>query len=881
MKIKLSPNITQKLPGIEYIVILVKNIDNIRKTSNLSQMLRGRAVVAKNELRKAERKDLFNRVAGPIEEDGTTLLESYLLDARMKKVQSSKEIESTNNLLNLMSLISLKFFLPMHGFDMDQAETDYEIDFYMPKKGKKAPELDFIPETRNIAMWFPNLGGWSDEELDSYLAEIDVWLDKYFSTRITDVFSIDVKTAEKDLEYESELEMERKKQLEIEQREKEKKEKSAVLQPTEPKAGIIPDNTEEMSGEKKQSAEDIIKKLLVEAVGTEFPEVKNVEPEGGLFQLIEVEVPKDINNGDLSTNIAMRLSKIVGKKPQKLAAGLVTSIQTSLAKEDHNILEKVENVGPGFINFYLKEEYLKKELESLLLEKEKFGRVNIGKGEKIMIEFGSLNMAKPFGAHHFMTTVIGQTLVNLHKVTGYDVLAGDFPGDWGTQFGKLMYAFKEWGDRETIERDPMKELLNLYVKFHEESEKEPSLEDAARAEFKALENGNEEREKLWKWIVDISTKDLEEIYKTMGVHHDRHYPESKYNRACMEVLERGKKLGVIEKGEKDAYIVRLEEEGLPPALVQKGDGTTLYITRDIASIEERLKNEADLKKLIYVVDVAQTLHFKQLFAMAARMHAADPDFPICEFKHIPYGRMSFSEGGMSTRKGNIILGRELIKEAHDRAEKIVNEKMAANGGEISPVEKKNLVHGIAIGAIKYTMLCQAPESDLVFDWDKVISLDGNSAPYLQYSLARAHSIIRKLDEKPVAATETPTLEKTEAQINMFSLEQEQKHELENRERAAAEEGQRPFGLEIEQELLKQLVQFPEKVAAAAENYKPNILTNYLHQLAQTFNSFYASVPVLKTGREDLRTERIKLVKGTIQVLTNGLQVLGITTFKRM
>lgn len=881
MKIKISPNITQKLPGIEYIVILVKDIDNIRKISNLSQLLRGSAVVAKNELRKAERKDLFNRIADQIEEDGTTLLESYLLDARMKKVQSSKDVESNNNLLNLISLISLKFFLPMHGFDLDQSETDYEIDFYKPKKGKKAPELDFVPETRNIAMWFPNLGGWSDEELDSYLAEIDIWLDKYFSARIADVFSIDAKNPEKDLGYESELESEHKKQLEIEQREREKKERPVVTQASEIKNSIIPANSDEMMAGKQQNSEDTIKKLLVEAVGNEFPEVQNVEPEGGLYQLIEVEVPKDMKNGDLSTNIAMRLSKIVGKKPHKLAAGIVERLQEHLLKEENNLLEKVESVGPGFINFYLKEDYLKQKLDNLLQEKEKFGRVNIGKGEKIMIEFGSLNMAKPFGAHHFMTTVIGQTLVNLHKVIGYNVLAGDFPGDWGTQFGKLMYAFKHWGDRETVERDPMKELLNLYVKFHEESEKEPSLEDSARAEFKALENGDEDSEKLWRWIVDVSTKDLEEIYKTMGVHHDRHYPESKYNRACMDVLERGKKLGVIEKGEKDAYIVRLEEEGLPPALVQKGDGTTLYITRDIASIEERLNTEADLKKLIYIVDVAQTLHFKQLFAMAARMHRADPDFPICEFKHIPYGRMSFSEGGMSTRKGNIILGRELIKEAHDRAEKIVNEKTAASGNEISPVEKKNLVHGIAIGAIKYTMLCQAPESDFVFDWDKVISLDGNSAPYLQYSLARAHSIIRKLEEMPAAPAELPATDRTEAQINMFSLEEEQKHDQEHREQAAAEETQKPLGLPAEQELLKMLVQFPEKVAAAAQNYKPNMLTNYLHQLAQTFNSFYASVPVLKTGREDLRTERIKLVKGTIQVLTNGLQVLGIATFKRM
>jgi arginyl-tRNA synthetase len=886
MKIKISSNIIHRLPSVEYIVILLRGVDNLRKTSDLSQLLRGTAVVAKNELRKAEKKDLFSRITEPLGEDGSILLESYLLDAKMKKVLSSKEIEGKNNLLNLISILSLKYYLPLHGFDLDQADKDLELDIYRPKKGKKAPDLDFIPETQNLAIWFPNLGNRQDSELDNLIEEINILFSKYFNTQVTDVFRMDARTPETDLGYESELEREYKtNNPEVQP------EADSTGQPNysknEQNLNIIPVEPSEITESETIVASEIIKSWLVKAVSSEFPEVGTVEPSGGLANLIEIEIPKDSSNGDLATNIAMRLSKTIGTKPQKIAAKLVNALNKMIENEEQGLIEKIETVGPGFINFHLKLEYFKKKLEELLMLKEQFGRSLAGKGEEIMIEFGSLNIAKPFGAQHFLTTVIGQTLVNLHKVAGYKVLAGDFPGDWGTQFGKLMYAYRNWGDKETVENAPMDELLKLYVRFHEEAEKDPALEDGARLEFRKLEDGVTEQTELWKWIVEVSTRDLESIYKTMGVHHDRHYPESKYNQACLDVLAKGKDLGVIEKGEKEAYIVKLEDEHLPPALVQKGDGTTLYITRDIASIMDRLTNEPELKKIIYLVDVAQTLHFKQLFAMAARLHEADPSFPVTEFKHIPYGRMSFADKSMSTRKGNIILGKDLIKEAHDRVEKIVTEKSGEKSSQMSQSEKKNLVDGLAIGAIKYTMLCQAPESDFEFDWDKVISLDGNSAPYLQYSLARAHSIIRKAgeqtQEEPVSTP--PQAEQKEGQIDMFSLEQEQKREEES-EKAASIEGaietdQTPLGLPIEQELLRQLVQFPEKVDSAARNYKPNILTNYLHQLAQTFNSFYGSVPVLKTQREDLQVERIKLVKGTIQVLTNGLQILGISTFERM
>jgi arginyl-tRNA synthetase len=335
----------------------------------------------------------------------------------------------------------------------------------------------------------------------------------------------------------------------------------------------------------------------------------------------------------------------------------------------------------------------------------------------------------------------------------------------------------------------------------------------------------------------------------------------------------------------------LEAENLPPALVQKGDGTTLYTTRDLASIEDRLTSEPALKRLVYVVDNAQSLNFKQLFAIAHRFHQLDPAFPTAEFKHVAFGRMSFADESMSTRKGRIIQGRDIIKEAHDRAEKIVQQKLLENGSQLTTAETRNLVHGLAIGAIKYAMLTQAPESDLTFDWDKVISFEGNSAPYLQYSLARASSILRRTNPDQAGQKQSGTEDKdsqvkssrlaSDDQISMFSLEDAKKNTLKAEELAAAETEQTPFGLPAEQALLRLLVQFPEKIAAAALNYKPNTLTGYLHDLAQTFNTFYSAVPVLKTQRPDLRQSRLDLVTATVQVLKNGLQIIGISVFDRM
>jgi arginyl-tRNA synthetase len=880
MKIKLESELIEAFPSLRYTAVLVKDLNNERKISSLSQLLRGTSAVLKNDLKKVERKDYFTRITEPMAPEGVTFLESYTLSSLVKKILAGKEIEGKDNLTNLIRFLSLKFYLPLFGFDLDQADRDYPIEFYSPKKGKKAPELDFTARTRNLVIWFPNLGDWNDENIDHFINEIGLNLNKYLQAGIAEVFHLDAEHREADLGYVSELEKARAEAGETEE-EAVPSEPATIISPD---SSIIPPAGFTAWPEEEGLPAQKLKIALARTVSQLFPELSSLEQLSEISDLVEVEIPKDASHGDLSTNLAMKLAKMVNQPPQQIAEKILAALPEQLEAET-GLLEKTEMLGPGFINFHLHPDYFRKQLNRLLEEKEGFGRQNIGRGEKIMIEWGSLNIAKPFGVHHFMTTIIGNTLVNLYRVIGYQVLSADFPGDWGTQFGKSLYAYKNWGDKAVVEKDPVNELLKLYVRFHDEAEKNPELEQAARDEFKKLEQGDGENLKLWKWIVEVSTRDLYSIYQTLGVKHDRTYPESKYNEACQRILEKGKQLGIITEGEKGAYIVNLEAENLPPALVQKGDGTTLYTTRDLASIEDRLTGEPDLKRLVYVVDIAQSLNFRQLFAIAHRFHQADPSFPVTEFKHIPFGRMSFADGSMSTRKGKIIQGREIIREAHDRAEKIVQQKLLENGSTLSPGETAKLVHGLAIGAIKYAMVTQAPESDLVFDWDKVISFEGNSAPYLQYSLARAYSILRKSIEKEQPATTEDTTKPaksvSEDQTSLFSLPQEQLTTQKAQELAAAEAGQTPFGQPSEQALLRQLVQFPQKVAAAAQLYKPNLLTTYLHDLSQTFNTFYGAVPVLKSSRPELREARLQLVRATAQILKNGLQILGIATFERM
>jgi arginyl-tRNA synthetase len=583
---------------------------------------------------------------------------------------------------------------------------------------------------------------------------------------------------------------------------------------------------------------------------------------------IELETPHDPAHGDYAANIAMKLGKMSGRNPREVAEGIIQN----LPRLDY--VEKTEIAGLGFINFHLSTAFLAGELDLINRLKNNFGRSAVGAGKKVLIEYSAPNIAKPLGVHHLLSTIIGQTLVDLFRFGGYEVIALNYPGDWGTQFGKLLYAYKTWGDEETVKKDPLNELLKLYVRFHDEAEKDVALEDKGREEFKKLEEGDAQNKELWRWMKDLSIQEIERLYKVLGVHFDEYLGEQMYLEKARTIIEEGKARGIITTGEKGALIVQFEDEKMPPYMLQKSDGTTLYSTRDIASIKDRIERWHP-DELIYVVDVAQSLHFKQLFEVAHKFGFTGP-----QYKHVIFGRMQMPEGPMSTRKGDVILLDEVIKEAVAHAEKLIAEKSK----DLTDSEKEFIAREMAVSAIKYNIISQNRETNITFSWEKMLALDGNSGPYLQYACARAHSILRKAKEAAkdatTAAKPVPKMIKESNQTDLFTMTEEAE-DVGAKSPAPHEENAVPFGNVAEKRLLRMLPRLPEYVELAIRDYKPNLLCNYLYDLARAFSAFYNEVPVLTAATEELKNSRLKIVQGVSNVLGNGLKVLGIAVFERM
>ncbi|PIR54648.1 arginine--tRNA ligase [Candidatus Peregrinibacteria bacterium CG10_big_fil_rev_8_21_14_0_10_36_19] len=542
---------------------------------------------------------------------------------------------------------------------------------------------------------------------------------------------------------------------------------------------------------------------------------------------VKIEYPADPSHGDYACNVALTLSKELGKAPQIIAQEIIDKVPAN------NIIGKIEIAGPGFINIFISEESQKRELERILKEKNQYPKVSSNK-EKIILEYSSPNIAKPLGVHHLLSTIIGQSLYNIYTQLGYDTESINHIGDWGTQFGKLIYAYKTWGKKATIEKDPISELLKLYVKFHDEVEKNPAIEDAGRLEFKKFEEGDKENRELWQWFVDESIKEIQSTYdKIGGIHFDHTQGESFYEDKMSAILEEGKSKKIFKEGEEGAYIAEFEDENMSPLVIQKKDGATLYSTRDLATIKYRIDTFKP-KKILYMVDIAQTLYFKQLFEVAARF----PWFNT-ECVHVWFGRMHLKDGKASTRKGNVILLDEVLDEAVVRAKKIIEEKNPSlqNIAEVARI--------IGIGAVKYNILSQNRTTDITFDWDRMLSLEGNSAPYLQYSYARSHSILRKQETTKDVLPDPPEAAEKIRLIKSF------------------------------------LPKFQEQLEMAAQEYKPNILSNYLYELAQRFNSFYNGVQVVRADSEAKKKERLEIVEATSQILKNGLALLGVEVVEEM
>ncbi len=848
MHIKVCSNIFEQQPDLQFHVLLISNIENSRKSSNVTQLLRGTGVVTKNELKKGNLKELLQELTEKSEKGDQILLETYLLNARLKKIQLSKELEQPDNLQNIISYLSLKHLLPIFAQDLDQAERDLLICYYQPKKGKKAPEMDISRDTKITALWFPDLLGMTPEQVDSIIQEIDFSIQKYCHGEIANLFTLNKDNRDINLGYQSEKELEFQ---------------NSIAQMDDHVATDMPATQPQHSSDlelefnqysQKTSIKDYLKRKLIDAVNQVIKQSEkhfSLEEMTEIVKQIDIEEPRDLNHGDYASSVALKLTKQLELNPHQLAQQITAHIKIE------EPIKNLEIITPGFINFRLSLRHFQEKMEKILHYRDLYGQIDLGHRDQIMIELGSLNVAKPFGVHHFFGTIIGQTLINLHRAAGFEVLAADYPGDWGTQFGKLIYAIREWGDNANIEKDPINELLKLYVKFHDQAESKPELEDLARAEFKKLEDHDAENIKLWKWISELSYKQHDKMYRTLGVVHDRKYPESKYLDVNKEIVQLGLEKGIFKEGENGAIIADLEQFGLGTCVIQKADGASLYITRDLASIRDRITSEPQLKKLIYVIDIAQQLHVKQLFHLANQLGFVNGQ----ELIHVAHGRLGFKDMTMSTRKGNIMQAEEVIQESLSRSEAIINDKSP----DLSENEKKQVIQGVAIGAVKFGIISQSPETNVVFDWEKILNFEGNSAPYLQYTQARANSILHKAAEK--------SLQYDDEQTTLFSLEEDQ--------RALEEIGMHPFDKPIEQKLLKLLTKLPEKVELSISNLKPNQLTNYLIEVAQTFNTFYQSVQVLRTQKENLRHSRLQLVEATAQILKNGLNMIGISTFERM
>jgi len=567
---------------------------------------------------------------------------------------------------------------------------------------------------------------------------------------------------------------------------------------------------------------DQIKSILKKAVD------KTLKGNG---ELINVEYPADISHGDYAANIAMKLGKIMQKNPREIAEQIVKNIPKN------SLISKVEIAGPGFINFFISEKALKSEMLKVLKEKAKYGKCNEGKKKNVIVEYSSPNIAKPLGVHHLLSTIIGQTLNNILGAVGYKTISINHIGDWGTQFGKLIYAYKKWGKKEILEKAPITEMLKLYVKFHDEAEKDTSLEDLARKEFKDFEEGDKENRKLWKWFVAESLKDINKTYKKLsGIKFDFTLGESFYEDKMGDLLEEGKKKKIFVEGDEGSYIAKFDDENMSPLVIQKKDGATLYATRDMTTLKYRI-NRWHPEKILYVVDMAQNMYFKQLFETAKRFSwYKDEGF------HVSFGRMRMEDMQMSTRKGNIILLDNVLEEAIKRAKAIIEQKSPnlKNKDKVSEI--------VGIGSVKYNILSQNRSTDIVFDWDKMLSLEGNSAPYMQYTYARARSILRKAkmskDSGKMAENKTEIEEKTS-------------------------------------HLLRMIPKFTEQLISSAKEYKPNLLSQYLYELAQKFNSFYNSVPVLTANNQKDRLFRLKMVESVSQILQNGLALLGVAVVEEM
>ncbi|MFH5836040.1 arginine--tRNA ligase [Proteiniclasticum sp. C24MP] len=558
------------------------------------------------------------------------------------------------------------------------------------------------------------------------------------------------------------------------------------------------------------------KKLIAESISSAL----GIEAEDVLRS---IEIPPKQDMGDYAFP-CFQLAKTLRKAPNMIAAELKEKL-------DIPEIERVEVMGP-YVNFFLnKSIYLEGVVKKVLEDGSEYGSSEFGDGKTVIVEYSSPNIAKPFHVGHLFTTVIGNSLSRIFKFQGFSTERINHLGDWGTQFGKLISGYERWVDKEKLQESPIEELNRIYVKFHEEAEKDPSLDDEARQHFKNLEDGKEYEYNLWKEFRELSLMVFERVYEELGVEFDSYAGESFYGDKMDEVVDilEEKKILTESNG---AKVVMLDEYNMPPTIIKKADGATIYATRDLAAAIYR-KRTYDFHKNIYVVGTPQALHFKQVFktlSLAGFEWAED-----CV--HVGFGLVKFPGKMMSSRKGDVVLLDDLLKEAVVTAEKIIHDKNP------NLADKENVARKVGIGAIIFTYLKNSREKDIIFNWDEILSFDGETGPYVQYTYARAKSILRK-NEKP-----------DEADLTLLSTQEE-------------------F------ELSKTLEGFGNAVKVAMEKYEPSVITRYVLQVAKDFNKFYNNCQI-NSAEEELKKARLQLVEATTIVIRNALELLGIETVEEM
>lgn len=541
-----------------------------------------------------------------------------------------------------------------------------------------------------------------------------------------------------------------------------------------------------------------------------------------LYEMIAL--PPNTEMGDFALP-CFKLAKALRKSPVVIAEELKNSIMSDVTISSDRVLSEISAVN-GYLNFKInKGDFVRGTLDKILAEKERYGASDEGSGKTICLDYSSINIAKPFHIGHLSTTVLGGALYRIFNYLGYHAVGINHLGDYGTQFGKLISAYKRWGDKETVDKGGIRALNELYVRFHREAEEHPEYDDEARAYFKKIEQGDEECVALFHWFKELTLKDVQKIYDMLDIHFDSYAGESFYADKMQPVVDELTEKGLLVES-RGAKVVDLDEYGMAPCIILKSDGTSLYATRDMAAAIYR-KNTYDFYKCLYVVAYQQNLHFKQFFKVLELMGKEWAK----DLVHVAYGMVSLEEGTMSTRKGNVVFLEDVINKCIEKAYTIIDEKNP------DLENKADVAQKVGVGAVIFGALYNNKIKDIVFSYDKVLNFDGETSVYVQYTCARANSVLQKGGVP--ASYEIPELTAEEI------------------------------------ELVKGIATFPDTVKLAAEKYEPSYIARFAVDVAQKFNKFYFNCKILSAEEEKTKNFRLALTSATLQTLKNAFALLGI------